>query len=263
MNQNQLAQQIRYLLGARKWADDSNNSVVFGSRSVVVSELPMVDLAALVAGNPFAAVRLGAESFDAGWPDIASIEVTVEVAARIANDRVAQASIIGGVRPDFTASQGAGVGELMAEVKAELKRLETAGGVSILSQISGAAKTQRVGLDYWVSKALTITARGHAEAFYHPARGLSESSGTLSWTNAPDRFDRLTAVLRYASGSTAPASPTAGSGATLTDLATSYVHGTDGQGSGTFSYALFSAYNPRGASSAVFFGDAVTLTASF
>lgn len=259
MNQTQLAQQIRYLLGKRAWG--GSGSLLFNDRQVVVSEMPLADLATTMAGKPFAVVRMGGESFDPQWPEIAgAMDVTVEVCTQVPADHSGQASVIGGPRPSFTASGGAGVSELMDEVKAEVKRLETIGGISVLSQISGATKTQRVDRGYWVSKSLTITAKGHAEPFYHPARDIGESGGTISWTNPPDRFDLVSMVLRYASGSTAPSSPTAGTGASLSsDLATSY----DASAlSGTYSFALFGGYHPRGSSTPVYFSDAITITAT-
>lgn len=263
MNQWQIAQQIKYLLEQRKWDDNVSNTVVFGK--VVVSSMSMEDLIRNAPIVPFAAIRMGPQTHDNDFPELVlDGGIDVEIAVRVANDPFGQSDLIGGVRLDLTKSQGRGIGEVIAEVHGAIKRNDNETGISLFSRNASDTNTLVIGRHNYFSKTVEVSSKGGVSRFFHPARELANSSGTLSWILPPDRFDRKRVVLRYASGSTPPSSPTAGSSATLAaDLSTSYVHGTDGQGSGTFSYALFGAYDYTGNGVIDEHSASITLTGTF
>lgn len=275
MNQLQIARQIQYLLQTRYWAGNSSNSRVFGK--VVISAMPLRDILMAIPRTPLAVVRMGAEVNDPDFPEIVlDAGISVEVAVGVLNDSYGEAALVGGPRTDLTKSQGRGLGEVMVEALAAINRNDPETGISLFSRVGSAGQAISLKDTFFHSKSIEASAKGGIVKFYHPARDISNSAGTLSWTNPPDRFDfhaaiaglgiaqRGNLILRYASGSTPPATVTDGSGATLSgDFATSYVHGTDGQGSGTFSYSLFGAYDFTGNGTNDAFSAALTLTGSF
>lgn len=263
MNQLQIARQIKYLIESDSWSG--------GSQTVqaIISSMPMRDILRVHERLPVAVVRLGSQTFDPDFPEIAlNIGISVEIAQRVDNDSYGEANIKGGARPSLLVSAGRGLGEISSQIIQAIKKNEPNTGISFHSRIESSSAYSHSEYPPYAIHTIQLSAKGGIDPYYHPARLISNSSGTLSWTLPPDRFDRYEVILRYAAGSTAPSSVTAGSGATLSGvLATSYTHGADGQGSGTFSYALFAGYDvtgiPGSLTSSDFYSDSITITDSF
>jgi len=263
MNQAQIAQQIKYLLQVRTWDDDPSNAVVFGK--VVVSNKPMEYLLTLGPTLPFAAVRMGAMVHDPDFPEVILDEgIEVEVSTRIENDPWGESDLIGGVRPSLLVSQGRGVSEIVAQVHATISRNDPETGISMHSRTENDGRSIQIQNSSYMAQSVEVTAKGGIDLFFAPGRELANSGNTITWTNPAIRFDTHSMILRYAAGSTPPATATAGSAATLSGvLATTYTHGDDGQPGGTFSYALFVAYDYNFDGTIDEYSASTTLTAAF
>lgn len=247
MNLWQIAQQVQYLLEQRDWDGDAANERVFASGSVIISSLPIYDIITMSSRFPVAVVRPGAQTLDPEFPEIVlGAELTVEIAQRVANDRFAQSAFTGGSIPSLGASRGRGVGDILGEVQSVIQQLDRANGVQVVGRSPSASSLVDSGQVQFVTMSLDLAVRcGTQPSFARASNFDKTSTNLLTWTLPPDRFDRIGVVLRYNAGiNTTPQTPTAGTGATLSsDTATSYTHTA---GPGTFSYALFGAYDTNG-----------------
>lgn len=259
MNQWQVAQQVKKLLEGRTWK--GTGSVVFAE--VFISNRPMRDILSVTSGRiPIAVVRMGDEVHDTDFPEIVlDMGIEVEIAVRVQNDPYGESNLIGGVRTDLTVSEGRGLGEVISQAQETIKNNDSETGISMTSRTTTGTASIRVGNAFYAAKTLDISAKGGVEAFYHPGRLISNSGNTITWTNPPDRFDLNSMILRFAAGATAPASVTAGTGATLAAaLSVTFTHAA---GAGQFSYALFGGYDYTGNGTNDEFSDSVTFTATF
>lgn len=245
MNRRQNQRQLVYLLRSARWSSDPAAELVLGD--AFVSARDAEELAA-IRTTPFAVVRsLGSEA-DPDHPGRSRVaRYAVELVVPGQGHPAAQDAILGGARASLLGSGGAGADEIAS-------RLETLYGDVASSTYGfqaqvvrrGAARPPEPGSPLVVLPLeLEITDETTAARF-HPARGLSATGGVgqvaLSWALPPDRFDRLRVILRRASGSTPPASPSGGSPVALSgDLATSVT--VTGLSAGSHAFALFAAYD--------------------
>jgi hypothetical protein len=170
---------------------------------------------------------------------------------------------MGANRPDENTSLGRGLLEVDERVLNAVAKLTDANGITLQHSHSGAAASQLdaenryiIQRDYYFEGVVTQQRTYPAPRFLIGTAGIG--SVTLSWTLPPDRFDRLRIVVRRAAGTTAPTSPTAGTGVTLSgDLATTVINSA---AAGTYSYAVFAAYDEYGAAAPNAYSDPVTKT---
>lgn len=203
---------------------------------------------------PMALLRPDGATSDSGHdeePDLVEQIVGLRLAVAIPGDAIGENALIGANRVGQTDSRGRGLLEIEEEVFAAIERLNDIDGVRIQSRAKSAATAvlhERIG--YIGMRDYSFEAICTADRFYHPgskltATALGGGSVSLTWVLPPDRYDRLRVKLRRAAGSTPPATPSAGTGVTLSgDFATSV---TDAPGVGTFSYSLFGMYDESGA----------------
>ena len=250
MNTWQALKQLRYKLRARTWA--GTGSVVFPEESILITSAPTAE--SLSAHRvPICVIRAQDGQVDPDTEgeqrDYLRRNIGVTLISSIAGDAgTGENSIIGANRTGgATVSENRGLLELEEELFEAAKSLGEVDGLSIQFVSSGASEIQPVeGLGHVSFADYQFALFCTASRFYHPGRELAATvagggSSVVSWALPPDRYDRYKMVLRRASGSTAPASATAGTGVTLgSDLATSV---TDTPGVGTWSYALFAAYD--------------------
>jgi len=175
-----------------------------------------------------------------------SIVVTL-ISPAMPGDATGEKAMIGGNTATFTASEGRGLLAFDTEINDAIGRLQTDSGVVIASFTSGATRVQAdPQLGYILWRDYTFKAYVTMDRFYHPCVNLTATGGAgqvvLAWSVPPDRYDRYRVVLRRATGATAPASISAGTGVSLSaNLATSVTD--SGLGAGTYSYALFGTYD--------------------
>jgi hypothetical protein len=273
MNTWQCLRQVKYLLLARNWTGSNNK--VFASEAVIITANPEIHTLA-TARAPIVILKPGEGTMDPEYSEeheLIARTIHLTLIASIANDPgTGEASIMGANRTSGnTHSYGRGLLELEEEVNEAIKHLDPDNGIFVQHKTAGIASVSQVEaggqvlyvqrMD-WTFDLFTNTNRSYPEPINLVATGLSAGSVYLTWDLPPARYDRLSVILRRASGSTAPTSVTGGTGVTLSGaLATSV---TDAPGSGTWSYALFAAYDESSATptTADRYSDPATATAS-
>lgn len=249
MNTWQLARQLKSLLEAATWPDGAGESV-FG-HVAVTQELPEELLGKVVL--PAITIGIGGELPDPSRPSLVLQSFDVQLQVALPGDATGQRALIGGPRGNAQgSSSGRGLLEVQEELKQAVRKLTAANGVRVRLRATSGAAALRDGLaGYAVRRGYTLEAwvsddRDYPAPVNLVASDLTGGDVSLTWDLPPSRFDRLEVVLRRASGSTPPASATAGTGVTLASaLATSVV---DSPGAGTYSYSLFAGYDETSSS---------------
>lgn len=245
MNVWQVAKQLRHLLRSRSWP---GGGPVFGSVFVTVRppEEPFEH-----SLFPMCLLGVGSGDTDPEHDDehqLISQRFPVRVAVAIPYDGIGESSILGANRTlgDVT-SLGRGLLEVEEQLFDTVAEINGIDGVELHCKLRSAVEVdndQEVGyiaLREYLLEVLTTENR-----FYHPptrltGADLTGGSASISWRLPPDRFDRVRMILRRAVGATPPATATSGTDVPLgTPLATSV---TDSPGAGTYSYAIFAAYD--------------------
>jgi len=248
----QIVKEIKSRLQARRWEDDGSNSIVFGSVHVTQASIERIMEESTL---PAIAISISGARFDPTnqeFSDLIEQDFDLSIIQSVAADAVGESALIGGNR---TSGQGSSLGRGLLEIEEEafgsVGEVLTSLGIQhqvVLKSRVDATWIEDMGYLVWRDyrlQALCTTSR-----FYHPVTKFTavDAAGggdaDLAWTNPPSRHDYIRNVVRRASGATPPASATAGTGVTLgSDTATSV---TDSPGAGTFSYAVFAAYNETG-----------------
>lgn len=258
MNAQQFARQIQYVLAAQTWVD-SPSEYVFGRHaggigaggSVIVTDGPEAKALAELR-TPFCLVTVGDNRPDEEHPDLEQQDFDLILVVQVEGDDLGERVLLGGPRPSAGgqgSSRGRGMLEVEERVKAAAGRLTGADGCPAALACVGSPPSVKVEGGYMVSsRKYRLRAWCTRQRTYDPPTALVATGGvgsvTLSWALPPTRWDLRQMVLRKASGSTAPASASAGTGVTLSgDLATSVV---DTVAAGTWSYALFAGYSETG-----------------
>lgn len=135
-------------------------------------------------------------------------------------------------------------------------------------EVTSVGRVENVFGSHFVKRVISIevynaTKRRH----YHTVRGFTATGGSgqvaLAWTLPPARYDRYKVIVRRAAGTTAPVTPSSGTGVTLSgDLATSVT--PTGLSAGTHSFSVFVAYDETHAPPSVEerYSEAVSLSAT-
>lgn len=246
MNVWQAAHQLKYLLDASVWSDPPTERV-FGAVRVtpVVDDRVLLDLR-----FPLVLIDPGDESPDAdeGMIEDVSFELTLIQAAEGQDPAVA--ALMGGPRSRGAGSSlGRGVLELQEPLKAAVARLTGADGMRAVCRYRGASAAQEMaGMGYVVARRYRVEVSAHAVRHYEAPRYVKATGGAgqvaLTWTAPPSRWDFHGLVLRRAAGSTAPATPQAGTDVPVDPTATSIT--VTGLAAGAHSFALFAAYDETG-----------------
>lgn len=249
MNIWQAAQQVKYLLQQQVW---TGGATVFARESVLClasdSELEALDSHLVL---PCAVVVPGGGQSDPQAGDLPSLwsqELIVALAARNFNDRTGQAPVMGASRVGITDSRGRGVLELEQPLMATIERLVADSGIIIALKSQSGVLTRVDQQDRaYAIKEYTFEVTCTSAPHYPPARriaGTNPGAGQayLTWANPPSRYDRYRMVVRRAAGSSAPATPTSGTGVTLGSSFAETVLDT-GLAAGTYSYSVFAMYD--------------------
>ncbi len=246
MNLWQACKQIQTVLRAAEWDDGS--TVVFRDTSVIVTTGPVQDVA-MLQGSPLCFIVPGDSQSDPEHQDEPALErqrIAVSLAVVMAGDRLGEKPLLGGNRVGgSTSSKNRGLFEIEERVKREIGLLSASSGVRIVFSSAGAGAAFQAQESYVVQRELYFAAWLTADRKFPAVNALAGVVGggnvTLSWRSPASRFDLQRFVVRRASGSTAPATATDGTGVTLaSDLALSVVNAP---GSGTWSYSVFAGYD--------------------
>lgn len=261
MNPWQVAYQLRHLLRLAAWADGSAE-LVFGTR-VYVAAAPAGEL---LAANraPFAVVIPGSADADVHEPRLWRARFEVLVVTAVTGDTFGEAVLLGGPRSGGQgSSRGRGLLELEEVTLGAVERLDGESGIRMRVVAQSAVAPAPIPGTVAAQRSYTVEAWCSRSRSYEAPRLLAATASgggavALTWSLPAARYDRRRVVLRRASGSTAPSSATAGTGVTLSgDLATSHA---DTPGAGTWSYALFGAYDETGSGSDERYSSGVTAT---
>jgi hypothetical protein len=205
MNAWQFAQQIQHELQSVTWAD---GSVVFGD-AVHLYAGP-VNEGAIPPSFPFALVTIGAATPDPDEPELWEHEFSVATAVMVEGDPYGSHAIIGGPRPQLTASAGAGVLEVSERVRSALQDLTAYDGAPIIVSSTGIDAPGNVGNSrHVVFDGFRCSALCTSQPFHHAPQQLTLTGGVASWEGewCARRFDFLQYRFGYVAGTTAVATP--------------------------------------------------------
>lgn len=260
MNPQQFARQMRYLLLSDTWAD-SPGEVVFGAPAansregggVVVTAGPSEEaIKGMGLRPPFCLIYVDDVEADPEEPGLLLQTFGVVLVAAVEGDPFGERVLMGGPKASVGQSYGRGILEVEAKVRARIGKLTGADGARAVLAYTGSSSVERVGSKAFAARRYLVRAWCTSEPHYDAPVHLVATGGSgqvaLTWTLPPARFDRLSVILRRASGSTAPTSATDGTGVTLSGATATSV--TDTVAAGTYSYALFESYDETGSGSA-------------
>lgn len=241
----QTALQLRHLARAATWADSPNEVVLGGSCYVTPG---FTDDDELPDRLPFGVFNIGDESPDEDDGTLVSQEFLFYVATSVEGHNLGENHLLGGpaaTQPRGGSSQGAGLLDVADALFAAVGQLTGADGTPIEVVPAGTPAVAVLRGREVVYRAYRLTALCTRVDEFPAPRRLVATGGSgeiaLTWDLPPSRYDMDSMIVRYASGATAPASPTAGTGVTLgSDLATSVT--ISGLGSGAYSVAAFAKY---------------------
>lgn len=247
----QVARQLRHLLRAAVWPD-TPGAVVFGA--VEVTDVPLEVAIGAFASFPLALIRMGGGPADPEQPQLLTEAISVDLVVALPGDAIGARSLLGGPRAGGQGtSSGRGVLEVEEEAARACQQLGGANGVRVrvVSRGRSAVAEDKVH-GYVMSRGLALEARCSAFRHYPPPVNFVATGGVgqvvMTWDLPPARFDRLSVILRRATGATPPASATSGTGVTLASATATGV--TDTVAAGTYSYSLFEAYDETSATPA-------------
>lgn len=231
MNDEQLLRQVAYKLTSAQWPDATAlfDAVTFAPPGAIQESH-------MESQGRVALVTLGDQETDANEPK--ALRQTVHVLLHHATEDVDDEG-------DDARLGAKGLLRLVEQVRGVLRYLGEESGVRMEFVSQGASSASDLAWASGASRELIFEAHIADERDYPgptrlKATALGGGQVSLTWTRAPDRFDRHSQVLRRASGSTAPTSISGGTGVTISAAATSV---TDSPGAGTWSYAIFAGYD--------------------
>jgi len=253
----QICLQLRSLLKARTWADAAGVTLgagekVFGE-NVIVSAGSETSQILSSMNTPCCVIVPGPSQRDseAGEdPRLRTATVRVKVIQSVMGDAYGEALMVGANIANEGGSSGHGLLEVEEQVEYAVGDLSQTNGcwIYVLGssqpipvQYEGQGSVAYMDVDFDVK---VTTSR------YYPSCPVLTATGgsgqvALTWSLAPDRYDRYRVVLRRASGATAPTSISSGAGVTIGAEAVTV---TDTSlSAGDYSYALFQTYDDRSA----------------
>lgn len=276
MNSWQVPQQLQFLLRRRAWPDGAGQAVFSPHSVIVTNAIRAAVLGSAEVNAPIVMLAPASGRADPEFHDLREQTIRV-VLLSWDEDDTGEKVLLGAHRTGGAGSSvGRGILEVEEQVLAAVEEFNNTLGLRLDGGFVGA-----LDVDYrddlrHASRAYDFTGMLSRAAYFHaPMRLVATPVGSggqvsLSWANPPNRFDFHDALtgpvmaarggirLRRASGSTAPTSATAGTAVTLaSDFATSV---TDTPGPGTWSYAVFAAYDETGAGSDERYSDQETGT---
>ncbi len=241
MNPLQVCRQIKQILEDRTWSV-AGGTAVFGN--VSITNAPNAAAFEMMV-FPVALIRPGNATHDPEYPGQLSQDIEVSIATCIHGDVMGENALIGANRGNAGAgSEGRGLLEVEEELLAAMRVIGNESGIRVVSRSRSAISSlQDDANDQILLRSYSFLAECTDTRYYHPptrfaAADAGGGQATLTWTNAPTRFDTVEVTVRRAAGATAPADETAGTEVFI-GTGTTF---TDSPGAGEFSYAIFAGY---------------------
>jgi hypothetical protein len=248
---------VKHLLASHAWTSTATD-YVFGARGVRVIGGTLGE-EAHPDSFPFAVVTMGSSSRpdDDSLPESATLhdqQISVVVAVMAQGDKLGEQAVIGGPRPSYSKSEGAGVAEVMERVYDAVSGLTGANGAGVTISTTGVSGVQTLSGQHRhiAFEEMTLTCAVTQAAFYAAPQHLRQVSSNVEWagSDCKSRFDFQDFELGYMSGGNPAASPSVDGWtqvATTSNLSTAHT-----MASGR-TYSVFARYKPRGGSSATHF----------
>ena len=253
----QVCMQLRNILKARTWADVAGTALGTGAKvfgeNVIISAGTETNQILSSMNTPCCVIIPGPSQRDAEAgedPRLRTATIRVKVIQSVMGDAYGEALMVGANIADEGGSAGHGLLEIEEQVEYAIGDLSQANACWIY--VLGASQPIPVQYEGQGSVAymdLDFDVKVTTSRYYPPCPALTATGGSgqivLSWTLAPDRYDRYRVVLRRKSGDTAP---TAINGDDSVSIGAEVVTVTDsGLSGGNYSYALFQTYDDRSA----------------
>ena len=261
INPWQVARQLEHLLKTATWSD-SPNDLIFGANGnvTIYGGLPLQADATPLGYAPVALIGVGDSDADADDPDIFEHRFKLALAVAVMGDPYGKNAIVGAnwsIAGDTWQGEGRGLLQFEEETLGAIGRLTGADGVPISCSLRSKAEPVPIGDGLHVMAreydlaCVCTRQRGYDNPYDLVATNNGDGTVTLTWKIPPgDRYDYRDLELRHASGSTAPASASAGNEVDLGDadtakalLTINHTPGSDG----AHSYAIFAGYTDTGA----------------
>lgn len=255
MDENQILQQLVYLLRARVWTANgaSGTTKVFQPESVVISPLDEI-----VPGHtrfPRVTLNCGGGESDGHNAKFQRKRIQIRLTCAVLDGAFASGSLKGAHRISATQSRNRGLLEVETQLFQTIAQLGGNLGVVVYGRADSSAQARvESDVDGGVSREYVWEVKATATPFYHRVSRLTASSAgagllAASWTVPPDRFDRYKIrAFRSAAGGSAPVHSGGGvfTGTEIvlsSDLATS-LPAVSGLASGTYALSVFAGYDP-------------------
>lgn len=259
MNFPQIVAQAQWLVRRAVWDTGAAETIVRWCAVIAGPDDPgLTDFA-----TPFACIHPNGEEADEEDPKLTISSLSLVVVQSNEGQDMTQASILGGSRPGGPgSSRGRGALEIREELLKNLGALTGADGcrAAVVYRSSPAvavANGRNVVATEATLQAYTTVAQHYDPPLFLVGTGAA-GSVTLTWVNAPLRWDqytgtahdgtRLAPIIRYATGATAPATATDGTG--VSGITAGDTSKTVSLAAGTYSFAIFQPYTETGGASA-------------
>lgn len=254
MNALQLAKQFRYKARLATWSE-TGGELIWGQRVHVTNGMAQGEYMNMGSG-PAMLIGVNDDEPDPQNPGYVKQIFTLTYWCSVPGDMRGENALLGANRTaGAVSSSGRGILEFSEEVNNLFRQIQETLGVKIVAKRRSDVGTGIIeGLGYVAMRQSIIEAKCTDARYYHPPLRVAASGGvgvaTVTWSDAPDRFDSSgrTLQIRYSAGATPPANSSAG---TLFATVARGV-GTTGAtaiAAGTYSFSVFQGYTDTGAGS--------------
>lgn len=245
----QTGKQLVWLLANRAWPE-GDRRLVFAT--VLLCTPEEVRFLPITAGYPMALVMIGDVQPDGSEPGVGTLNIDVLVIQHGESRDLESSALAGGIRTGGAGrSEGRGLLEVWEEAQNAAARLTGSDGLPATAAYVGAPAAARgEGAESAVARRMTVRCTTTPGRSYEAPRFLKLTAlggGSLKaeWYLPADRWDRRRVIVRYAAGAVAPATAVAGTDVVVLPGAVDVTWSPVG-GPGTFSVAIFEAYDETG-----------------
>lgn len=249
-----MSRQLAWLVRTHTWPDATTGPLARRVYVIVGANDPALTDAAC----PFVCIHADGKEPDDQQPELGYAVFSVIIVQAAEGQDMTQAALLGGARTGgLGESEGRGALEIEEEVEKAVGFLTGADGCRATVGAASAPSAQqaqgRIVVATEIPVRAAITTRRHYECPSYLVATGGSGSVALSWANAPTRWDqydengtRLAPIVRYATGATAPADATSGTG--VSGISAGDTSKSVSLAAGTYSFAIFQPYTETGVS---------------
>lgn len=234
--------QIRKIIQDATWPGGPTDAIV-GKTAYITSGVE--EDSQLPARLPFVLLNVSDGVADSDDPGLIQQEFVMVLVTAVGGHDLNEHSLVGGPGRAPGVGSGRGLLEIEEALLPEVQSLTGADGTPILVSHGTSPGPQRLGDRPVVMKNYMLSCWcSRADEFPAPSRLVATGGSgqiALTWDLPPSRYDLDSVILRYASGATAPASVTAGTGVSLVG-AKPTSHTITGLAADDYSLAVFAKY---------------------